>query len=293
LTNRNRMDETDEKYRSLIDFLNDLGNAAVAFSGGVDSTFVLYSAMKALGDRVLAITIKTPYIPDWELEEAIGFCREYHIRHKIIQAGIISEILNNPENRCYLCKKYVFSSFKEEAADEGFTNVLDGTNADDPGDFRPGLQALQELEVISPLLRTGITKEEVRQLSGKLGLPTADKPSYACLLTRLPHDYQVKPEELLRIEKAERFLISLGFGGSRVRNHGTIARIELGKGQIQEFIKKNLSLEIVPFFKSLGYEFITLDLEGYRTGSFNPSRHTIASPLKRKAAHGRQTRRHD
>ena len=258
-----------EKYDMLLHWFERLQNAVVAFSGGVDSTFVLATAHQVLGEKVLAITVKTPYIPDWEVDEAIAYCKKNGVRHQVLHAGILPEILNNPENRCYLCKKYVFSLLNAEARKNGFNVVLDGTNFDDSGVYRPGLAALRELEIRSPLLENGITKKEVREFSRKLGLPTADKPSYACLLTRLPYNYQVNKDELIRIEKAERYLASKGYGTSRVRNHGTIARIELQKERITEFMNSPFMREMIEYLHMLGYEYITVDLEGYRSGSFD------------------------
>lgn len=258
-----------EKYEMLLHWFSRLQHAAVAFSGGVDSTFVLASAQKVLGEQVIAYTVKTPYIPDWELQEATEFCHRNNMRHRIIHAGILPAILNNPQNRCYLCKRHVFTLLKDEAFKDGFESLLDGSNADDSGIYRPGLAALQELGIRSPLLENGITKTEVRHFSRKLGLPTADKPSYACLLTRLPYDYAVKTEELERIEKAERYLNAMGYGTSRVRNHGTVARIELEKSRIMEFMHAQTSGELVNYFHGLGYDHVTVDLEGYRSGSFD------------------------
>jgi uncharacterized protein len=258
-----------EKYDMLLQWFGQMQNAVIAFSGGVDSTFVLATAQKVLGENILAFTVKTPYIPDWEIEEAIQFCQKNQIRHRVITAGIMPEITHNPVNRCYLCKRNIFSMLLEEAKAEGFDAVLDGSNADDTGIYRPGLAALKELGIKSPLLENGITKAEVRHFSGKLGLPTADKPSYACLLTRLPYNYQVKTDELTRIEKAERYLASQGFAASRVRNHGTIARIELEKDRIAEFVNSPLRKEFAEHLHQLGYEYITVDLDGYRSGSFD------------------------
>lgn len=261
--------EAETKYNRLLVSLEKLESAAVAFSGGVDSTFLLAAAGKVLGDKVLALTIKTPYIPDRELEDARNFCTEHSLRHRIIHTEILKVIMNNPVNRCYLCKKHVFSLMKSEAAREGIHHLLDGTNADDAKDYRPGKAALKELRIESPLLENGLTKKDIRDLSRRLGLVTADKPSYACLLTRLPHNYEVKTDELRRIEKAELYLASLGYSASRVRNHGNIARIEIERESIRDFIDSGTAAKIVPYFRSLGYEFVTLDLEGYRTGSFN------------------------
>jgi len=258
-----------EKYDMLLHWLGRLENAAVAFSGGVDSTFVLAMAQKVHAKKVLALTVKTPYIPDWELAEAIAYCKENGINHRVVHAEIIPEIINNPENRCYLCKRHVFTVLKKEAQQEGFNHLLDGTNADDSGVYRPGLAALRELGIRSPLLENGITKTEVRHFSAKLELPTAEKPSYACLLTRLPYNCEVKAEELLRVEKAERYLASIGYGASRVRNHGNIARIELEKSKIPEFVNSGDAGKLASYFHELGYEFVTIDLEGYRSGSFD------------------------
>jgi pyridinium-3,5-biscarboxylic acid mononucleotide sulfurtransferase len=265
----------NDKYNMLLKSLRDFGNAVVAFSGGVDSTFVLATARIALGNNLLAITVKTPYIPDWELEEAVEYCRLNKIRLRVIETGMFNEIKHNPENRCYICKKHLFSMLKTEATTEGFDHILDGTNADDSGVHRPGLTALKELGIRSPLMENSITKAEVRKFSAALGLPTADKPSYACLLTRLPYNYEVKTEELLRIEKAEVYLASLGYSASRVRNHGNIARIEIEKEKISAFVLTASNKELTARFRELGYAYITVDLDGYRSGSFdhknNPS----------------------
>ncbi|MBN1145374.1 MAG: ATP-dependent sacrificial sulfur transferase LarE [Bacteroidales bacterium] len=258
-----------EKYDMLLQWLGRMENAAIAFSGGVDSTFLLATAQKILGKKVIAFTVKTPYIPDWEVEEAIAFCRERSINHRIIQAGILPAIANNPENRCYLCKKHIFAVLKEEAQKDGYTSLLDGTNYDDTGIYRPGLAALKELGISSPLLENGITKAEVRHFSAELGLPTADKPSYACLLTRLPYEYTVKNDELRRIEKAERFLASIGFAASRVRNHSNIARIEIEKERLTELLQPETAARVVSKLHKLGYEFVTIDMEGFRSGSFD------------------------
>jgi pyridinium-3,5-biscarboxylic acid mononucleotide sulfurtransferase len=258
-----------DKYDHLLQWFGQLQHAAIAFSGGVDSTFVLATAHKVLGEQVVALSVKTPYIPQWELEEATEFCRQRGIRHRVIQAGILPELLNNPENRCYLCKKHLFTLLRHEALQDGIRVILDGSNADDSGVYRPGLAALREMGVRSPLLEMGITKEEVRHFSRLLGLPTSEKPSYACLLTRLPYHYEVKTMELDRIEKAEQYLFSRGYAASRVRNHGTIARIELEKSSIAAFMNSPVAADVAAYFRDLGYDYVTVDLEGYRTGSFD------------------------
>jgi uncharacterized protein len=260
---------TGEKYGQLQQWLLKKGKVAVAFSGGVDSTFILSTAKKVLDNRVIAFTIKTPYIPDWELAEAIEFCKSNAIEHIVISSDIIPEIASNPVNRCYLCKRHLFTLLKSNAGDMGYTCILDGSNADDSEAYRPGLAALRELEICSPLLEMGITKAEVRRLSSETGLPTAEKPSYACLLTRLPYDYTFSIPELNRIEKAELFLSSIGFAGSRVRNHGNIARIETDKEKITDLVRPVNADKLTGYFHEIGYEHITVDLEGYRSGSFD------------------------
>ncbi len=259
----------EDKYKQLIDSLRKKGKVAIAFSGGVDSSFLLDAAQQALGEMVVAYTVKTPYVPDRELEEAIAFCRDRRIPHRIISMGIPPAVIRNPENRCYLCKKHLFSRIKEEASREGILHVLDGSNADDSADYRPGMPALTELGIGSPLLENKLSKAEIREFSRERGLPTAEKPAYACLLTRLPHGRHIRRKDLVRTEKAESYLISLGYDGCRVRNHEDLARIELPADMVNPFFRSDHYLQVAAYFRTIGYRFITLDLEGYRTGSYN------------------------
>ena len=259
----------NQKYSTLLSWFQMHPKVAVAFSGGVDSTFLLAAAQKIWGEDVLALTVKTPYIPDWEVAEAVAFCKEHTIKHQVVTSDIIPEIANNPENRCYLCKRHLFNMLKSIACQEGFVNVIDGTNADDIGVYRPGLAALQELGIRSPLLETGITKAEVRDYAEQLGLNVARKPSYACLLTRLPYQYEISHDELIRIEKAERYLSSIGYPNSRVRNHRDMARIELEKERTIEFMSSGQAEQLASYFHQLGYRHISIDIEGYRSGSFD------------------------
>lgn len=257
------------KYKNLIAYLKDLESVSVAFSGGVDSTFLLVAAKEALNDRIIALTVRAPYMANWEVDEAVDLCNQLNIRHIIVESAIPEEIRHNPADRCYLCKKKIFSTLIKTAASHGITHVLDGTNSDDPSDHRPGLKALKELGIISPLLSAGITKKEVRDFSKQLGLPTWDKPAYACLLTRLPHGVEVKKEELKRIERAEKFLIDTGYRAVRVRSHGNLARIETEPEFISEIVAGENGDKIVSAFREIGFEYVTIDLQGYRPGSFS------------------------
>ncbi len=264
------MNNTDP-YQLLQQWFNKYDKIAVAFSGGVDSTLLLEIAKRILPGNVLALTLKTPYIPKWEADESTAFCNSKNIPQIIIQSDLIPEIKSNPENRCYLCKHHLFSLLKKEAAAHGFSTVIDGTNNDDSGVYRPGLAALKELGIKSPFLELGITKAEIRKLSLDFGLPTAGKHSNSCLMTRFPYNYEIIPDELIRIEKAEAFLSSLGYEGCRVRSHGTLARIEIDKKRLAEFVISEENDKLAGYFHKLGFEFITVDLEGYRSGSYDKS----------------------
>jgi uncharacterized protein len=261
--------ELSEKYRRLLKHLADLDNLAIAFSGGVDSTFLIHAAKEALGDRVLALTIRSPYIPEWEIEEARNLTSGKKIKHLIIETNIPEQIRNNPEDRCYLCKSFLFSMLREVALKNGFPHLADGSNADDPMDFRPGLKALKELNVLSPLMETGFTKRDIRTCSKEFGLPTWEKPAYACLLTRIPYDTRIEEKELERIEKSETYLIGLGLRGVRVRAHAGLARIELEPSYIQMIYTRKLMEPIDRQLKKYGFSYVTLDLAGYRRGGFS------------------------
>lgn len=258
-----------EKYELLEQGMQSKNKLAVAFSGGTDSTYLLYVAHKVLKDQVVAITIKTPYISGWETDEAIDFCKSNQISHTVISADIIPGLDTNPENRCYLCKKHLFGLIKSTAASMNISHVADGSNADDSNTYRPGMKALHELSVNSPLLEAGLTKAEIRILSTQAGLPTGTKPAYSCLLTRIPYNTSYTTAVLRRIEKAENFLSGIGFAGSRVRTHGNLARIETTKERIGELMQYDQSGELSDYFKKIGFEHITVDLEGYRSGSFD------------------------
>lgn len=251
-------------YQALYERLRQFGSLAVAFSGGVDSTFLLKAASDALAGKVLALTVSAPYIPQWEIKEASELASMMQVPHLIIPVEILPALSNNPPERCYICKKALFGRLIEEAQKQGYQHIADGTNADDVYDFRPGRKALKELNVHSPLLEAGLGKEEIRKLSAILGLPTAGKPAYACLLTRIPHNTRVTEDALRIIEEAERYLHSAGFPDVRVRHHGDIARIEVPQHIMPRLVSSAQLAKITAHLKYLGYRYVTLDLEGYR-----------------------------
>ena len=255
-------------YESLTGFLRQYNKAAIAFSGGVDSTFLLQAARDALGkDNVLALTVNSPYIPAWEIKEAQELANRLQIRQIIVNAGIADTIRNNPKDRCYLCKTFIFNMLKEVATTHGFDQVMDGTNAGDSEAERPGMKALKELGIISPLKETGFTKKEIRQHSKIKNLPTWEKPAYACLLTRLPYDKRIDQENLRKIEKSEKYLIDMGIRAVRVRVHDNLARIETSQENIERILSGNLMSKITRQLKRHGFQYVTIDMEGYRTGS--------------------------
>jgi len=261
--------ETEKKYRDLLTYLRKLKKVAIAFSGGVDSTFLIFAAKQALGENVVAFTVNTPYIPDWEMKDADDLVKQLGIDHKIITNDIPDNIKNNPEDRCYLCKTQIFTLLKSEAMKLDIQYLLEGTNKDDEGGYRPGLRALKELDVVSPLREVGLNKEEIRQLSKKYKLPTWSKPSNACLLTRIPYNTKITPEELSRIEKGEVHLFKMGFAGVRLRSHGDLARIELQQAQFKMIEEDGIREKIAEKLKAVGYKFVCIDLEGYRMGSYD------------------------
>jgi pyridinium-3,5-biscarboxylic acid mononucleotide sulfurtransferase len=246
-----------------------MGHAVVAFSGGVDSSLLAYVTHQALGDGMVAITITTPYIPDWEIDAARLFAKQHNIGHEIIQLPIPATILHNPPDRCYLCKKELFSALRRRAEKMCIDTVIDGSNIDDLSDYRPGMRALGELNIASPMLELGLSKDTIRSLSRGLGLETWNRPASACLLSRIPYHTRITPAELKRIARAETALRQLNISGSRVRSHGDIARIEVPIESFTDLLLTGLRGQLIEKIKVCGYTYVTLDLEGYQTGSLN------------------------
>ena len=263
---------SDIKATRLDKILKDLNSFIIAFSGGVDSSFLLHRANNIGNLRLMAVTIRTPYMSAREIDEAIQFTAEHGINHHIIDVSIPEIIRHNPIERCYLCKKTLFGKIIKYASDTNYKYILDGTNADDKGDFRPGLKALSELEIRSPLAEAGLAKKDIRELAKKAHLPLWEKPAMACLLTRIPYDTEISDGMLRMIEEAEELLFEKGYPGSRVRAHNDIARIECMPGFIEKIINDPEKNNIVKSLKKIGFRYISLDLEGYRTGSMNPEK---------------------
>ena len=241
----------------------------VAYSGGVDSTLLLYLLSKETEADVVAATVKTPYVPGWELEEAKSLCKSFDIEHITITLPIPDSVLNNPPERCYLCKKVLFSKILDYAAEAGCNIVADGTNSDDSKTHRPGMRALEELKVMSPLLIAGFTKSDIRSLLQEYDLEIWNKPAYACLLTRVPYNTYIDTGMLHTIELSEKYIHSIGFPGTRVRLHGEIARIECLPGSLDRMMAPEMRENIIKYLKSVGIKYITIDLEGYRSGSMD------------------------
>lgn len=260
-----------EKLERLENYLGELGSLAVGFSGGVDSSFLLAVASEVLADKAIAVTGVDASVPERELKEAEAFCRERGIRHFIRKVNPLTEegYRHNSPDRCYFCKHGIFSKIKLIAEENGIAYMAEGSNMDDVGDYRPGLRAAAELSVKSPLREAGLYKTDIRTISRAMGLPTWSKPAYACLASRFVYGEEITEEKLHRIDQAEQFLIEHGFYEERVRLHGNIARIEVPSKDIPRLAEENMREAIYNRLKELGFQFVTLDMKGYRLGSMN------------------------
>jgi uncharacterized protein len=258
-----------KKLDNLKAIIKNTGGAVVAFSGGVDSTFLLKVAQDVLGDKVLAVTANSETYPKRELEEAIAFAYSLGIRHIVIETLEleIAGFADNPPDRCFYCKHELFSKLTEIAKANELEVVFDGSNYDDRNDHRPGMRAAKELGVVSPLKEAQMTKDDIRELSKEFGLSTWNKPSFACLSSRFPYGTKITPDKLAAIGEAEDFIRDLGFIELRVRHHGDIARIEIGKADLGRIV--TFAEQISDKLKSLGFLYVTLELSGYKTGSMN------------------------
>jgi len=263
----------DEKYARLLDVIRAAagdGGAAVAFSGGVDSSFLCRAARDALGERALAVTVVSPMLPKSELDCAKTVAAGIGIRHVLVEEPEIEpEVAANPRDRCYHCKKIEFGTIQSAAAGHGAAVVLDGTNIDDEGDYRPGMKAIAELGVVSPLRQAGLAKQDIRDLSRRFGLATWDKPAFACLASRIPYGERIDTVKLARVEKAEDALRRRGFRQFRVRSHGEVARIEVARDERRRFFDLAMMDAVSRDLKAAGFTYAALELEGYRMGSLN------------------------
>jgi pyridinium-3,5-biscarboxylic acid mononucleotide sulfurtransferase len=260
----------NQKERALQDALSSLGAVIVAYSGGVDSAYLAWVANATLGERALAVTADSPSYPERHRQMAVQVAEQFGLHHEIILTNELErpEYRANPANRCYYCKHELYSHLTRMAADRGAV-VVDGNNADDRGDYRPGRQAAREFGVRSPLDDVNLGKDEIRDLARLAGLPVWDEPASACLSSRIPYHSEVTDEKLRRIERAENVLRAHGFRVCRVRHHDDLARIELGRAELSRALEPELSATLVRELKAIGYRYVTIDLQGYRTGSLN------------------------
>jgi len=261
-----------EKKKRLEEVIRDLGTVVVAFSGGVDSAFLLAACVDALGtDRVIAVTGRSASLASDDLEQARSLAASLGAVHEIIDTDEFKRerYVSNPQNRCYFCKTTLYTHLQQFARDRGFTTIVNGTNTDDLSDYRPGLQAATEFGIRSPLCEAGLTKQDIRELSRRAGLPTADKPASPCLSSRVQYGERITPEKLRHIERAEAFLKELGVPECRVRHHNDLARIEVPVEWIGRMTEPQTAQRLDAHFRSLGYRYVTIDLRGFRSGSMN------------------------
>jgi pyridinium-3,5-biscarboxylic acid mononucleotide sulfurtransferase len=260
----------DNKLSKLTDLLKQTGRVVIAFSGGVDSSFLAAIAFKVLGENSLALTVDTIFMPRNEIDDAKELAVQIGITHEVLELNTPDDsVLANTPQRCYLCKKTIFESLVNHASSKGFSTLMDGSNIDDLSDYRPGMKALEEMNIRSPLIEAGFTKDDIREASKKIDLQTWNKPSMACLASRIPYHTRITVEVLGMVEKAEAFLIEQGLKQIRVRHHGDLARIEVAPEEREQLFNLELMNRITFELKQIGFTFITLDLEGYQTGKLN------------------------
>ena len=262
-----------DKIEVLNSELGKFGSLAIAFSGGVDSTFLLAAAKRVLGDNVFAIIASTPVFPKEEENDAVAFLKQENIKYSIISPDLmaVDSFVENPKDRCYICKKFLFEMIINEAEKQGFYHLAHGVNTDDFSDYRPGLKAADELGVISLLANAGLSKKEIRRASRQMNLDTSDKPAMACLASRIPYGDVITIEKLQRIETAEKVLKKLGFEMMRVRHHGDVARIEVPVNRFTDIMDERVRGEILDAFRGLGFLYVSVDIDGYSQGSLNKS----------------------